>query len=294
MIRKSQNDEEEELLLLASLENERRTSRRQNRKNIQRIVDDFDNWADAELTEYNSSESNKTLQDRAKQYTMLLAPYVVTQYNRQSIGSINDRIMVNDKISNVLNDYNGFFESLLLASAMTINNTSVDSDLYNKAREDGASTVEALHISDSSNVTDYNVLSEKQLERSLMNREAQIEATANHDFYTSLVDSNGEQLAVQKMWIWSTLENTRHSLMDGEVVGIDEYFDVYNEQADYSEQGLYPRDPSMSDGNIMNCMCSCDYLDEFGNVIDPSVTMRNYQPTNISTNDLLDDIDLSL
>ena len=67
-----------------------------------------------------------------------------------------------------------------------------------------------------------------------------------------------------KTWIWSQLENTRHSEMDGVTVDIEEPFSVVNEQNGDSDDLLFPGDVENDDNNCSN-ICNCDCTVVFNN-----------------------------
>lgn len=60
-----------------------------------------------------------------------------------------------------------------------------------------------------------------------------------------------------KTWIWSQLDNTRHSEMDGVTVDIEEPFPVVNEQNGDSDDLLFPGDVENDSNNCSN-ICNCD------------------------------------
>lgn len=76
--------------------------------------------------------------------------------------------------------------------------------------------------------------------------------------------ANGlDPLMTHKVWIWSTLEKTRHQGMDEVTVGIDEMFDVVNEVTGETDQLRFPRDienDSNGCSNICNCECDLEYI----------------------------------
>jgi hypothetical protein len=75
---------------------------------------------------------------------------------------------------------------------------------------------------------------------------------------------NGETPAkLEKMWVWSGLQNTRHSGMDGETVALKDFFTVENEQNGDIDELLFPGDfnnDRNSCSNICNCQCGVVYL----------------------------------
>ena len=66
----------------------------------------------------------------------------------------------------------------------------------------------------------------------------------------------------QKIWIWSRLENTRHSEMDNQTVNINGKFEVLNEVTGDLDFLLFPGDIDNDDhncSNICNCKCTITY-----------------------------------
>ena len=228
--------------MISSVQEKRLSNRRDHQRRIQHIVEDYDEWVDEELLDEGDNDtSRKGLRDKAKDYALLLAPVVVGSFYRQNMyGDLGTRIRVNNTANSLINDYEKLFAGILTDSLGIIRETNVDPETYKDLRAEGASTAEALQIADTSNVKNYAPLSERQLELSLQNREAQIQATADYDYMTNLKDDNGDKVVYYKRWDWSQLENTRHSMMDGDVVEVDEPFQVYNEVADITEEGMFP------------------------------------------------------
>ena len=69
-----------------------------------------------------------------------------------------------------------------------------------------------------------------------------------------------EPLNESKTWIWSTLENTRHSDMDGETVDLTESFEVVNEVTGDVDYLRFPGDVENDHNNCSNiCNCDCSY-----------------------------------
>ena len=63
-----------------------------------------------------------------------------------------------------------------------------------------------------------------------------------------------------KTWIWSTLERTRHSQMDGETIPVTSKFEVFNEQNGDVDYLLFPGDVSNDTNGCSNiCNCQCSY-----------------------------------
>ena len=63
-----------------------------------------------------------------------------------------------------------------------------------------------------------------------------------------------------KTWIWSQLDKTRHSGMDGETVPLTSPFEVVNEVTGDVDYLLFPGDVSNDHNNCSNiCNCQCSY-----------------------------------
>lgn len=63
-----------------------------------------------------------------------------------------------------------------------------------------------------------------------------------------------------KTWIWSQLERTRHSEMDGETVDFAEKFEVVNEVTGDVDYMRFPNDVDFDSNNCSNvCNCQCSY-----------------------------------
>ena len=63
-----------------------------------------------------------------------------------------------------------------------------------------------------------------------------------------------------KTWIWSHLDKTRHSGMDGETVPLTSPFEVVNEVTGDVDYLLFPGDVSNDHNNCSNiCNCQCSY-----------------------------------
>lgn len=64
----------------------------------------------------------------------------------------------------------------------------------------------------------------------------------------------------EKVWIWSQLERTRHSQMEGETVRFTEKFEVVNEVTGDVDYMRFPHDIENDNNNCSNiCNCGCSY-----------------------------------
>ena len=69
-----------------------------------------------------------------------------------------------------------------------------------------------------------------------------------------------DRVNVTKTWIWSQLEKTRHSQLDGETVDFAEKFEVVNEVNGDVDYLLFPGDVSNDHNQCSNiCNCGCTY-----------------------------------
>lgn len=86
------------------------------------------------------------------------------------------------------------------------------------------------------------------------------------DYETAIMEnkqSNREgygDLNATKTWIWSQLEKTRHSGMDGETIPLTSKFEVVNEQTGAVDFLRFPGDVENDHNNCSNiCNCQCTY-----------------------------------
>lgn len=86
------------------------------------------------------------------------------------------------------------------------------------------------------------------------------------DYETAIMEnkqSNREgygDLNATKTWIWSQLEKTRHSGMDGETIPLTSKFEVVNEQTGAVDFLRFPGDVEFDSNNCSNiCNCQCTY-----------------------------------
>lgn len=107
----------------------------------------------------------------------------------------------------------------------------------------------------------------KELDRMNQGMTKYIDNRALHDKYELNYEdamANGTDPAkTQKSWVWSGLENTRHSEMDGQTVELKEAFTVTNEINGDTDQLQFPGDfnnDTNGCSNICNCACEVIYL----------------------------------
>lgn len=75
-------------------------------------------------------------------------------------------------------------------------------------------------------------------------------------------DSEGyDRVNTTKTWIWSQLEKTRHSQMDGETIDFASKFEVVNEVTGDTDMLRFPGDVENDHNNCSNiCNCQCSYI----------------------------------
>ena len=104
----------------------------------------------------------------------------------------------------------------------------------------------------------------KELEQ--LSRDLERYKTNRLDYETAIMENKQanrdgyENPNLEKTWIWSTLERTRHQGMDGETVALTEKFEVVNEVTGDVDYLLFPGDVSNDHNNCSNiCNCGCSY-----------------------------------
>lgn len=76
------------------------------------------------------------------------------------------------------------------------------------------------------------------------------------------IRDGGDMIHTSKTWVWSRLENTRHSEMDNQTVNLNGKFEVLNEVTGDLDFLLFPGDIDNDDhncSNICNCKCTIKY-----------------------------------
>lgn len=79
--------------------------------------------------------------------------------------------------------------------------------------------------------------------------------------YDQAIENGEEPPRQEKSWIWSHLEKTRHSGMDGETVPIKDPFTVINELNGDTDELMFPGDFNNDTNNCSNiCNCQCEVM----------------------------------
>ena len=99
----------------------------------------------------------------------------------------------------------------------------------------------------------------KGINKYIENKSLQDKYELNHK---DSLANNETPVKKEKMWVWSGLENTRHSGMDGQTVELKEKFIVTNEITGHVDDLLFPGDfeNTNSCSNICNCQCGILYI----------------------------------
>lgn len=99
----------------------------------------------------------------------------------------------------------------------------------------------------------------KDLEKYKQNH---IDYQLGSDINDNAIANGLKEIYTHKVWIWSGLENTRHSSMDGTIVEYDEKFEVINDNTGEIDYLLFPGDVEnySNPGNVINCKCSWDKI----------------------------------
>lgn len=99
-----------------------------------------------------------------------------------------------------------------------------------------------------------------------LSRDLERYKTNRLDYETAIMENKQaeregyEPINKEKVWIWSTLEKTRHADMDGETVALTESFEVVNEITGDVDMLRFPGDVENDHNNCSNiCNCGCSY-----------------------------------
>lgn len=147
----------------------------------------------------------------------------------------------------------------------TLNQAQIDIEKYNKLIKDLPSTVSRKEILErcleEGKMYTGRDLSYKELNNLARDLENYKQDRVDYDEAIAInkeAISNGlPPVYTHKVWVWSQLENTRHSGMDGTVVELEEKFVVYNEVSGNIDHLDFPNDVENYSNidNIINCQC---------------------------------------
>ncbi len=237
------------------------------RRNWKKFNDDFTSDFESLIDEgVNGTKSKKDGINLVKKYSILVAPLILNSYSNSyddNRDNMSNKMAIDKVVNKSIDDYQVVMNEYVLNSINKLNELSIDVDSYNKLRNNGASIVESLSISDKFQTGVYAPCSEKVFSNSLKNKEIQLLNKSDFLYNVNLEDGNGNQLYTTKTWIWSGAEKTRHSGMDNTTIPINESFVVINEVTGDVDYLMYPCDENGSPSNTYNCLCEISYGNEY-------------------------------
>jgi len=153
----------------------------------------------------------------------------------------------------------------------SLNQAQFDITKYNSQANKLSSTVSRQSILERS-LTNGKMYNGRELSYKELNnlskdlekyKQTHIEDQLWQDANKNAVENGLDPVKTHKVWIWSALEKTRHSGMDGVTVEMSEMFDVENEVTGDMDQLRFPRDvenDSNGCSNVCNCGCDIEYV----------------------------------
>lgn len=155
----------------------------------------------------------------------------------------------------------------------TLEQSKIDLDKYNSLSEKLSPTVSRQEILERSleegKMYNGRDLSYKELNNLAKNLENYKTHRVDYDEALAINEearANGlPPVYTHKKWIWSGLENTRHSNMDDEIVELEDMFEVKNEVSGDIDHLLFPGDVENyhNPGNIINCGCTYEIISDY-------------------------------
>lgn len=202
-----------------------------------------------------------TYQDMSR----LLDRSIVTQNNITQMEKYNASKQISDKITKVeverINKNLQYIEQ-------TLKEAEINIDKYKELIEKMPKQVSRQELLQRAEMKGENYKGRKYSYRELRNLSRDLERykTANLDYQVKMIENqqaNREGLPTPnttKTWIWSRLEKTRHSQMEGETVRFTEKFEVVNELTGDTDYMRFPADIENDNNNCSNvCNCGCSY-----------------------------------
>lgn len=195
----------------------------------------------------------------------LLDRSIVTQNNITRMEQYNASKQISDKITKVeverINKNLKYVEQTLKEAELNI-------DKYKTLIEKLPSQVSRQELLERATIEGKNYMGREYSYKELRNLSRDLERykTANMDYQVGMIENqqaNREGLPTpnnSKTWIWSTLEDTRHSEMEGQTVRFGEKFEVVNERNGITDYLRFPADIENDNHNCSNiCNCACSY-----------------------------------
>ena len=230
-------------------------------------VTDIDNYGtpyykeEVLMAEIGSANLIATYNDMSR----LLDRSIVTQNNITRMEQYNASKQISDKITKVeverINKNLKYVEQTLKEAELNI-------DKYKTLIEKLPSQVSRQELLERATIEGKNYMGREYSYKELRNLSRDLERykTANMDYQVGMIENqqaNREGLPTpnnSKTWIWSTLEDTRHSKMEGQTVRFGEKFEVVNERNGITDYLRFPADIENDNHNCSNiCNCACSY-----------------------------------
>jgi hypothetical protein len=202
-----------------------------------------------------------TYQDMSR----LLDRSIVTQNNITQMEKYNASKQISDKITKVeverINKNLQYIEQ-------TLKEAEINIDKYKELIEKMPKQVSRQELLQRAEMKGENYKGRKYSYKELRRLSMDLERykTANMDYQVKMIENqqaNREGLPTPnntKTWIWSRLEKTRHSQMEGETVRFTEKFEVVNELTGDTDYMRFPADIENDNNNCSNvCNCGCSY-----------------------------------
>ena len=200
-----------------------------------------------------------------KDMSRLLDRSIVTQNNITRMEKYNASKKISDRITKVeverINKNLQYVEKVLNESEINITQYK---DLIQKL----PTQVSRQELLQRAEMEGKNYMGREYSYKELKNLSRDLERykTAHLDYEKGMIENqqaDREGLPkpnTTKTWIWSQMEKTRHSQMDGQTVNFAEKFEVVNEVTGDTDFMRFPADSENDNNNCSNvCNCGCAY-----------------------------------
>lgn len=221
------------------------------------------------LAEYWINRLNKTLLDKEDYLNITQARNILQEVNTTTSTTELNRIRKNiDYVDNILHKADvdiSKYEALIRELPKTTSRVNIvqesiaDKKLPSPARD---AEIKSWYERGGNYKTRYTYKEldrlSQDIERYSINRFEQEQALMQN---RESVRMGGDELYTSKTWVWSKLENTRHSGMDNTTIPIHEKFVVFNEQTGETDYLMFAGDyvNAVNSSNVVGCKCSVLY-----------------------------------
>lgn len=195
----------------------------------------------------------------------LMKRSIVTENNITNMEKYNASKQISDRITKL--EVERINKNLLWVE-QTLKETELNINKYRELIEKLPTQVSRQELLERATIEGKNYKGKQYSYKELRNLSRDLERykTAHLDYEVGMIENrqaNREGLPTpntSKTWIWSTLEKTRHSKMDGETVRFGEKFEVINERTGDTDYMRFPADIENDNNNCSNvCNCACSY-----------------------------------